>query len=121
MPFSINRSKSDVPPTQSYPIGLGDVDKEWVDGYQRDLLLRDADDEVFGGLDYVDFFENPTGEKARRFCHFTLVRLKNIYSSWFYGLGIDKLLDFSPVNDPRRILIEDVWKKLGGLPWGVTT
>ena len=121
LPFSINRSKSDVPPSQSYPIGLDDVDKEWVDGYQRDLLLRGDDDEVFGGLDYVDFFNNPTGEKARRFCHFTLMRLKNIYSSWFYGLGIDKLLDFSSVSAPRRFLIEKVLKELGGLPWLATT
>ena len=91
LPFSINRSKSDVPPTPSYPIGNNAGEKKWADEYQRDLLLKDDNGVIFGGLDYEDFFNNPTGEKARQFCHFTLVRLKNIYSSWFYGLGIDKL------------------------------
>ena len=113
LPFSINRSKSDAPPTASYPFSYDYQDKKWIEEYQRDLLLRTEKGYVLDGFDFGQFNASPTKDAARVFCKGLIERLIQIYSSWFYGLGMETLLDFSKIPNQRKDLLSN--SKLRGV------
>ena len=113
LPFSINRSKSDAPPTASYPFSYDYQDKKWIEEYQRDLLLRTEKGCVLDGFNFAQFNASPTKNAARVFCKGLIERLIQIYSSWFYGLGMETLLDFSKIPNQRKDLLSN--SKLRGV------
>ena len=103
LPFSLNRARQDAPPGRNYPTGCNDGSAEF-------LHLEECAIRRYNGSKDVKVHRN--GEMAVHFVCTTFNRISALYRNWYEGCEVEKLLDYSKVNDTRRHQVESVRMKL---------